>query len=678
MAIASGTGPCYLLRHGIVLLYNSCMLYPAIHFSAVPISNLVFFIAAVVWFCWFVQVQKTTLLLSSIPSTPPSSRESVLRAASPSLFEKSTKGKKPKCVALAGDKKTYKRARRRDVPPAGKGPEPNNHSGSGGQKKDTTQAEASCANSSTESTTGVDGGGQAPDAAQNTGTTTPGGAFADSAVAASTGKENERVKRGKQVEATEANKPDDESVDAVRDRIAHVSITSAKGADTSKATPPPPPPLAVAAPVVGGISANKADATQSSGVPAAKAVVAAAETETAAAATKGRGSIAEVAPLVPTSEKLSNDWGNVRFGPKSGAGSTVALHASLVAAAVPGVAGSGGRGGTAPAATVKLPAVTDSTASDDAAPGGVGPVLAPSISTMPAQAQQDRNNESHELASVKDPNRKEKPRDDAAKEQHDVAEEATAAVSTLDDCPGTSGSGKKMVSFAAGTKDSPSDTAALAASSSPSRPFVNATTATCGSGESGSGGTVAGANTGGTGVAFCRQGDGGRGRGRGKGRVNVGGSGKVRPTTQKPKAIVGAVMEKIPVVPVPMNVTATGGIGGAEDGTGVDGSGGVGGSGMIEGHLPRIQADLSFRVMPRGYEKMVEKGDDSDGDDQLEVAGIDGSRVRRKREDERQGDDESEGLGETDGEDDDGNDRREEVLGRSCAPCLAKFTQRMD
>lgn len=596
-------------------------------------------------------MQKTTLLLSTIPSTPPSSREGVLRAACPSLFEKKTEVKN---VAPAGEKKTYKRARRRDLPPAGKRSESKNESGSGEQKGDTVQAKASRADSSTAPTTGGDGGGRTPVAAQNKDAAATGGTLVASASAASTKEEDERAKRGKEVEATESNKQEDDSVDAVRDGIAHVSITPAKEQENLKATPPPQPPPAV--PVAGGASAKNVETTKSSGVQATEVVAAKAgvEAATAAGATEGKGSVAKVSPSVGTSGKRSTDWGNVRFGPKSGAGSAVALHASLAAAAVPGVVSGSGGEGAAPASTEKLPAVTDSTAVDDAAAGGIGPVLTPPISTTPAQTQHDGNNESRGPASVKDPNKTGNgPREAAAeKEQHDVAEEPTAPVSTLENCPGTSGIGKKMVSFAAGTKESPPDTVALAASPPPTRPFIN-------------GGPVAGADTGGAGAASGRQGGRGKGRGRGRGRVNVGGSGKVRPTAQKPKAIVGAVMEKTPVVPVPMKVAATGGIRGAEDGAGVEGGRGVGGSGMIEGHLPRIQADLSFRVMPRGYEEMVEGGDDGDGDDaQVEVTAIEENRGGKKRENERKSDDESEELGETDGEDDDENDRQEGIIER--------------
>ncbi|CAN0401249.1 unnamed protein product, partial [Ectocarpus sp. 12 AP-2014] len=52
------------------------------------------------------------------------------------------------------------------------------------------------------------------------------------------------------------------------------------------------------------------------------------------------------------------------------------------------------------------------------------------------------------------------------------------------------------------------------------------------------------------------------------------------------KSVLGGVVERPPSVPAPMEVR----VGGRARG----------GAGAVEGHLPKIEADLSFRVMPRG------------------------------------------------------------------------------
>ena len=56
-------------------------------------------------------------------------------------------------------------------------------------------------------------------------------------------------------------------------------------------------------------------------------------------------------------------------------------------------------------------------------------------------------------------------------------------------------------------------------------------------------------------------------------------------------------MERAVVAPAPMEARVGGVLAG---GRGKEGGGGGGGAGLVEGHLPRFEADLSFRVMPRG------------------------------------------------------------------------------
>lgn len=76
----------------------------------------------------------------------------------------------------------------------------------------------------------------------------------------------------------------------------------------------------------------------------------------------------------------------------------------------------------------------------------------------------------------------------------------------------------------------------------------------------------------------------GRGRGRGRGEVNGAGRSKGDKTVTK-SVVLEKVVEREPSMPSPMEVKVAG----------------EGKARVVEGHLPSIEADLSFRVLPRGY-----------------------------------------------------------------------------
>lgn len=115
-----------------------------------------------------------------------------------------------------------------------------------------------------------------------------------------------------------------------------------------------------------------------------------------------------------------------------------------------------------------------------------------------------------------------------------------------------------------------------------------------------------------------RKGGGGRtGSGSGAGAGPRGRDGKEkkkeRPGPRK-SVLGGVVVEREPVVPAPMEAKMGGGGGGG--GVGGGGSGGNSArerAGMVEGYSPSIEADLSFRVMPRGYDPYAETEEGMDG-----------------------------------------------------------------
>ncbi|CAM9872933.1 unnamed protein product [Ectocarpus fasciculatus] len=129
---------------------------------------------------------------------------------------------------------------------------------------------------------------------------------------------------------------------------------------------------------------------------------------------------------------------------------------------------------------------------------------------------------------------------------------------------------RRRVSFAEGTKESPQPNA-------PSPPVPSARGRAAAAKQARAAAAVAA----GTGPGKR----GGRGRGSGKASSGGGRGGKPAAAVAR-KSVLGGVVERAPSVPAPMEVR----VGGRAQG----------GAGTVEGHLPKIEADLSFRVMPRG------------------------------------------------------------------------------
>lgn len=507
-------------------------------------------------------LQKTTVLLAAIPSTSPYSREGVLRVACPSMFEKPA-GNSEHGATGDGAKKVYKRARRRDILPAKRAESTN-----GNRQKNNVGP----------SSRAITGACEAPIA----------GAVEDG-------------RRERKEGETGAGREDD-SMDLVRGGIARVSIANSDPVEEKQNEESSKPSLStlIRPEVPSAVPVASSSVALVGGRPPGMEASAAAA---AAGNVKSLGGAAVISKE-HSSVTRSSDWGNVSFVPKSGPGSTVALHAMLAAAAAarPSL-------GVVEASSVASPALVAPTAASSAGPIVASPTVV--VVTAPSQQQSESSP-------------KIKPGGDQTRTTHESTtgsgvQQGKMSMVSLEP---QSHSNKKGVSFAAGTKASPPDTAALTASLLPRRTGL------------------------GTGVGSAGPGRGAGTRGRGRGNAK-GSTGKPKPMHQKPKAVLGAVMEKTPAVPIPMMHTGSAGAG---QSTGSEG-------GRVEGHLPRIQADLSFRVMPRGYEKDMKQDDDNgdgDGDDMVRAAGCYKGGEQENGEDSN---DESEELGETDGEDDDENDR---------------------
>lgn len=549
------------------------------------------------------------------------------------MFEKPTENK-DQGPAGDGAKKIYKRARRKDIPPAKRAESPKD------SRQEGDVVEPSVVECGTSAARSVTGARQAPAAVQAS-------APASSTVAVPSPAGTIEDRQGEHSKGeTGADKEVDSSVEIVRDGIARVSLGSSVAEEEEKqkegSTPSPsmsirpavPPAVPVAASstiVVGG---------RPPGIQSAEA--------STAENVRASGSAA-VGSEEHSSATRSSDWGSMRFAPKSAAGSTVALHASLAAAAAADVAVAAPFPAVAEGANAAVAAVVATAAA-------AAPVVASPTVTVPAPSQEQQ---SESLAKMKPNGEETGTALEEAKKTSNAIQQTKKPVGSSE--PPQSHSIKKGVSFAAGTKPSPPDTVALAASPPPRRTGSNLNSDL----GTGLGGAGPARGPGSRGSAAAR---GQTGRGRGWGNAKLGAE-RPKPMPQKPKAVLGAVMEKTPAVPAPMaQAMAAGGAGGdaAAARAGVAGAGQSIGSksGLIEGHLPRIQADLSFRVMPRGYEKEMKRDDDYGGggedDDAVRAAGRynGGKQEKEEDDDEREdSDDESEELGETDGEDDDENDK---------------------
>lgn len=142
--------------------------------------------------------------------------------------------------------------------------------------------------------------------------------------------------------------------------------------------------------------------------------------------------------------------------------------------------------------------------------------------------------------------------------------------------------------------------------------------------------------------------------------------GKAKDATPK-KRILGGVVERTPAVPAPMEAKVGGD---AARGRG------AGYAGLVEGHLPGIETDLSFRVLPRGYsggDPYAGIGDGGDTGDGVEEAkrdglGADGSFKEGERgkedegeEEEEEGEDGEKGEEDREGIEGDGQDSEDDA-----------------
>lgn len=129
--------------------------------------------------------------------------------------------------------------------------------------------------------------------------------------------------------------------------------------------------------------------------------------------------------------------------------------------------------------------------------------------------------------------------------------------------------------------------------------------------------------------------------------------------------MLGGVVERAPAVPTPMEVR----VGGA----GANGT--RASAGMVEGHLPKIEADLSFRVVPRGGYPGVGGGQEEGEEEAKSLGdyglGVDGGPLTEDEvEDEKLEDkEEDDSLGDNDAEADE-NDRC--VCVCLCALCMRR------
>lgn len=146
----------------------------------------------------------------------------------------------------------------------------------------------------------------------------------------------------------------------------------------------------------------------------------------------------------------------------------------------------------------------------------------------------------------------------------------------------------------------------------------------------------------------ARRGGAGAGAGR-NGSGSGGKKGSAASPTSRRASVMGGVIEKTPAAPAPMEVEAGPGAEANARGTTVN-------AGMVEGHLPKFKADLSFHVMPRGYGNGngngAFEGGSGDGDRGAEVD------TEEEEEDDgvhEDGDDAREGAGSN--ADDDENDK---------------------
>lgn len=569
----------------------------------------------------FLWEQKTNIYLAAIPPTPPYSREHLVRLVCPPPTAGSDDGSKGGGAAGAGvkesgTKKVYKRARRRDIPPSNK---------SAAEGVSPTGAAAP-----------KDGSGKGMSADQLPGggvvEEKQGAEVADAVVPATNGNEKGEVGKTEEKEAEARQKRDAEASPVTAVAAADGGGVGgdggneggAAGGGAGKSTD---------SEVGGGEDQGDADGTAvvraalekvsiSEEIDRGSSVVGAAPEPAAPTST---ATAAAVAPLVPAPAPAapSTDWENLRLSRTSGGGasasrpSVVSLHASLAAAAAE----------TAPAAAnASASAATPAASVQAAQTGSPGSGIAP-------DPEKTGNGDNTVTADA-----------DTADTPGIDQESSPAAPGVTRSSPAR----RRSVSFADGTKEDPEPNASIP----PPKPSARGSAAARKQ-------AAAAAAAAGTGRVTGARGRGGR-RGRGSGRASSGrGRGKAAPAPAPRKNVLGGVVERAPSVPTPMEPKA----GGREN------------AGMVEGHLPKIEADLSFRVMPRGgYPGLggggaaAAGGENSLGAYGLGVDGgpLTGDEIEEEAEEELE-EDGGEGVGEKGSE----NDKEAEENDR-CVACTVR------
>ncbi|CAM9976587.1 unnamed protein product, partial [Scytosiphon promiscuus] len=541
-------------------------------------------------FCDRSCMAKTKIYLSAIPATPPYSRENLIRLVCPppaapaaGTLTSGVDGSGNGGIAGDGTKKVYKRARRRDIPPPKKPPAaeaadaagvPGGADAPGTAARETVSGRGASdrerpEEKQAEAMTGVDApkevaaaaaaaaravvkdeaaGSHVPFASASKGDGDEAGATAtggDGGVVGGAGDGGDVEVKVDSNREVGGGRDDDTSV--VREALEKVSIS--KEGDEG-GSPPVVPPSAASAAVA---SESSAATTPPMTAPSPGAVLDRAITSATEEEALAKTAEPPMAAATPTA------WENMRFCRKSGIGgpssatpSVVSRHASLAAAA---------------AETVATTLPTDGAGSSE-----------DSEATLDSGELEhhDINNDSHSKNTSSN-----NPRaSGVAKENSPPGAAASAA--TAETAPAASASAsaaassgslparrRRSVSFAEGTKEDPQpDASAIPTPSSRGKAAAaRQVAAAAAAGARPQGGSRAG-----------RKGRGSGNSARGRGR------GKAAPPTP---AVLGGVVERAPAVPTPMEAT-------------VGGGGAQGNAGAVEGHLPRFEADLSFRVVPRG------------------------------------------------------------------------------
>ena len=483
--------------------------------------------------------QKTNIYLAAIPPTPPHSRENLVRLVCPpptAASEDKAKGGGAAGAKEGGAKKVYKRPRRRDIPPSKKPPAGVSPAGVAAPKAGSGK------DMSADQLPGD--GVEKKQAAQAK-------AEAVVVVSATDGEEKRKIDKtgGNNAEAGQAAKTEAEASTGGNAMAGVGGGGGDAGDGAGKST---------GSEVGGCEDESAADGTavvraalekvsiseQEGGEPSSAEFTPAAVVRNGGAAPKPAvppATTAAAAVPVSTLVAPSTDWENLRFSRASGGGastpsSSVVSLHASLAAAAAETAAANASASSSAAAAIRTPGAAALNT------GSSGSGIAPG----PEQTRDGDDGDD----------------DNAPRIPQEAALEAASS--------SPSPARRKSVSFADGTKEDPLPGAVSIAPKPSARGNAAAKKQ-----------AAAATRTGQTPGTRRRGGGGGRSSGRsaaGRGR-----GGKATPAAPR-KNVLGGVVERAPTVPTPIEPKV----------------GGRANAGMVEGHLPKIEADLSFRVMPRG------------------------------------------------------------------------------